>query len=176
MCVDTAWVRYGMLPPIRELHDAHRTVSLSGNNGRDVAYDLAQEDMNRECKTGLYAGGKRCDIDSLIVQLNGTRGATEKLFAALGLESRVREDSRVTSTRDVDALLADLREAHPPDQFFATSDATPLWTAPQAPATDLRSGHRPAGQRRTPSERVHAERADLRSYVERRLDNPLLDE
>lgn len=132
--------------------------------------------LNREVKTGLYAGGKRCDIDSLIVQLNGTRGATEKLFAALGLESRVREDSRATSKRDVDALLAALREAHPPDQFFATSDATPLWTAPQAPATDLRSGHRPAGPRRTPSERVHAERADLRSYIERRLDNPLLDE
>jgi len=84
LCIDYIWTIHTLHPSIRSTWDKFRTCSLLGNEGRNIAWDQANEFMNLHVKSG-YPDGPSI-IDAYICMLNGIRSVEENLRAALGEE------------------------------------------------------------------------------------------
>ena len=71
MCVDVIWTLESMSAPLRDLWNLHRTLSLNGHPGRNMAQDKGNEHMNNVIKTGLGTNVTRENIDPFILQMLG---------------------------------------------------------------------------------------------------------
>jgi hypothetical protein len=92
MCVDVTWAFQAMSHPIRSIWRRHRTMSLSGNRGRNIAHDKNNEHMNNEVKTGLGAEVTRENIDPFILRLLGINAVAPALRRLLGIGSNDADD------------------------------------------------------------------------------------
>jgi len=128
LSVDHVYVTESLLPPIRLLWNLHRTISQRGNVGRNVAYDLVQEQGNNFIKTGLRDGAKRHDIDPHIEVLNGTHNVQQKVDAALAINKAAPGESDVEAA-DVAAIVDVLKELLPPSEFCSEKKNNPFGAA-----------------------------------------------
>ena len=82
ICIDYVWVLHSIHGTVREIWEKYRTCSLLGNPGRDVAWDQANEFMNKDVKEGEPSSPSA--IDAHICILNGVKNIEGHLREALG--------------------------------------------------------------------------------------------
>lgn len=82
ICIDYVYLLLNLNPTLLGLWSKYRTCSLVGNNGRNIAWDQANEFMNLDVKN-MHPGDPR-RIDKVITILNGLRTADSHLRNAVG--------------------------------------------------------------------------------------------
>jgi hypothetical protein len=87
ICLDYCYVILSLNNDLLTIWQKMRTCSLLGNSGRNIAWDQANEFMNKYVKEMGPSSPER--IDEIISMLNGMRSAEEPTRRAMGME---RED------------------------------------------------------------------------------------
>jgi hypothetical protein len=126
LCVDTTFVSLSMHEPLQKLWREHRTCSLRGNPGRDIAWGQAQEGANDIIKNGLSDGADRASIDPFITIYNGIRDVETKMRDALGVSHDELDEDTVVEEADVKKIVDALKECLPVDEFLSELATNPF--------------------------------------------------
>mgnify|MGYP006114612905 CR=1 FL=1 len=153
MAVDVLFVNCALSQTLRSIWQRHRTMSLRGNNGRNIPWDQANEQMNKEVKCGLGTRVARHLIDPFILMLNGIRQIERKLRNVFGVGTTEDDDADKeeyyteycrTELQDVDAivqaLMNKLGTSHV--ELFADRSSNPFGTgAPWDDVANMKAGN-----------------------------------
>ena len=90
ICIDFVWVLQTLNPIILKIYNRHRTCSLLGNTGYNVAWDQTCEFLNLDLKNLNL--NSPTHIDKILLMLNGLKCCDENMRTSLGVE---RSDKRV---------------------------------------------------------------------------------
>ena len=98
-----------MSAPVRQVWQLHRTGSLKGNRGRNVAWDMFNEKENNDFKRFLDGDITRKRLRECATLLNGTKFLDDQFSASWGVEHE-DEPSQYTHVKqsDVDGIVAKL--------------------------------------------------------------------
>lgn len=159
MAVDVIFMMALLSAPLLLLYNKCRTISMRGNAGKNVAYDLGCETMNNEIKTGLGKSVTRMNIDPYILMTLGLRWIQQRLFSVLGLTRDDSTDIRQTP-EDIQAIVQGLREklGTTPAELFAKRSSNPFKRGNGVPSSQVNEG-----------------RDDLAEYVREHLESSPAD-
>ena len=166
MAVDVLYTNCSLSGPLRKIWFEQCTMSLSGNMGCQVAYDGANEEMNKLLKCGLGTGVAPHLIDPYILMLNGIREVSPRLKQMFESPNQAdQEDDKAafytqysrTEQGDVDAIVQALSNTLGTSaaKLFENRTSNPFRTGAGVPWT-----------------RVAEQAGSMADYINSQLDTP----
>ena len=121
-----------MSEPVRQVWQLHRTGSLRGNRGRNVAWDMFNEKENNDFKRALDGHITRGRLRECATLLNGTKFLDDQFSASWGVEHE-DEPSQYCHVKqsDVGGIVIKL-EATPSPALGAAARSASIWTTVEA--------------------------------------------
>ena len=96
--------------PLRSVWDQYRTLSLRGNNGRNVGWDFGCERFNLECQEFLSKSITKERLLKAIPILNGLRHVRNQTLNAFGVRNDECSEYTGVLSSDIDVLVHAIRE------------------------------------------------------------------
>ena len=107
ICVDFVYILMAMNVTLLGIFNAHRTVSLLGHHGRNVAYDQANEFENLD--TVKFKPTSPDRINVVLKMLNGLKATDHQMRSLLGAQRAEPTEYSPVKENQVEAVLKVLR-------------------------------------------------------------------
>mmetsp|Transcript_23276 Transcript_23276/g.72899 ORF Transcript_23276/g.72899 Transcript_23276/m.72899 type:complete len:209 (-) Transcript_23276:70-696(-) len=158
MCVEMTYFMRCISPRVAKVIRAHRTVSLRGNPGSNIALDASLENQNLQLAKACADSGRTPEtLRGTMTRVNAINHVDHRVQSSFGLCSGAEAESDRVSKCDYDNIMADLLEHHAED-----------WTCfKQRPPKRRELGFKATGI--DPEDKLKAAKKNLDNHVRKTL-------